>query len=514
MDNIKTRPNIIDQLYEPTSAIYLANTILREEYEEMTISLQPLAILPFQLEYSHVTINQPITVDCNSNTTLSLPEESHVNAAPSLASRFADEKQRHQLEMSAVKAWKWISKSTQKIQEEAASKFSQLGKNLSTKNGSVDNLKAESHDDGEYRPRSVGSLLGTDTDEKTTDAIRVIQDGKEKKDSKHKDLNNKAYKIMVDNEFLLDGDHAETLTYGNKENSSTKTSLKKKLFRQNKEKSAYKKGITEYSFDSELDAEEDEAKENEDEIEETSEQLRDENIAEPSRKVMAGSEPSTSTAVPLENQTTVKSKLVTTSAKSASFDVINFFDKLLLPQKQDKIKSRWSWTQGVREKLSPSRSIKNLHNRQSVSAEPFCKQTDRNTTVKDEAKIIDDKKTTELSDDIVEKQILENGGSTAVQTLVRESSRDHLMAFSSDSCADTYSAEWKEQTSFDLDLLGSYPPPDSVQECDSDIPRVKGLNSSVEEMEYLIEQEEIAETGDITQQSTNVDEEFRVPEYK
>ncbi|CAI9732881.1 XP_029645013.1uncharacterized protein LOC115219087 isoform X1 [Octopus vulgaris] len=421
---LRHRDNVICHFYNNNALLqqqlYISD--LGDAYEEMLLSLQPLSVLPFQLDLDFVCgsggqnqASGEMTQSREGGATLSEPSagslsvESMKLSSPSV--RYEEASEENALGQSAAKAWKWLSSSTANalpkaksvvanVAQKVSPSISRLGTSLSkatlgdsseykvtedilNMDQLADSLPLSNDDTESVSSTSNSTLLGSNVESplevKSVTEMERIDESKTStcsKDSKNTD-NEKQSQSLLDELFP---DASETSDLEQSTSLSVSNIAQKFLgIGTSKRKQPYRKELTEYSFDSEPDSSNsikeshsDTSLKNEESSKKgTSSNKASESLVQEVLDKYCEANPSKSETNELKsdnknsfnNSSGPKSSMpkLESQPSANSFDIIKLFDKLLLPNKSSKTpESKANVEGGAAYRNTPTISAFNL----------------------------------------------------------------------------------------------------------------------------------------------------------
>lgn len=430
---LRHKDNLICHFYNAGAILQqLYINDLEDAYEEMLLSLQPLSVLPFQLDLDFVSGNschEPPNGEFPrlQDTTTSLPDlraGAPIHGSPKFslsAVRYEEPNEENALGHSAVKAWKWLSNSTASalpiaksvmanVAQKVSPSISRLSSSMSratvgdlTKTKLTDNHEnmnnvilpvfddchddktdesVSSADNSTLQGSSVKSFTVEEDKKKSLEtseerkevAKSLIRVNTNKQESKKTLANSKGsdkQKESLIDELFPDENGVENLQL--EERPLTVSNLAHKFLGigTGKRKQAYRKGVTEYSFDNESepierrlqsatsDRDDNSSSRQKDISTKTSESLVNEVLdrycekslkSESSETELVQSNTSNSINNSSADQTTAnensRCSLTKLESPPNTFDIIKLFDKLLLPNKPTQPSEKRHMTDG------------------------------------------------------------------------------------------------------------------------------------------------------------------------
>lgn len=411
---LRHKDNLICHFYKAGALLqqlYISD--LENAYEEMLLSLQPLSVLPFQLDLDFVSGNS-----CHEppngeflrlqDTTTSLPDlragvPIHGSPKFSLSSvRYEEPTEENALGHSAAKAWKWLSNSTASalpiaksvmanVAQKVTPSISKLSSSMNratlgdpaetkvTDNLNMDEVLLQvldtchdeedeslsSADNSTLQGSSVKSFTVEDLksaenieEKEMSNSLPRVEKDRQKMECKNAMIDSKSLEKQKESlldELFPDANSMENLQQQGRPLTMSNLAHKFLGIGTGKRKQAYRKGVTEYSFDSEsepvqrrsqnVSSEKDDSssrqKENSDKASESlvSEVL--DRYAEKSAKtevfekelVQSNASNTNSNSAGHAVSGSSKSSLTKLETPPNTFDIIKLFDKLLLPNK-------------------------------------------------------------------------------------------------------------------------------------------------------------------------------------
>ncbi|KAL3885334.1 hypothetical protein ACJMK2_025405 [Sinanodonta woodiana] len=372
---IRQKDELLKKYYNEESLFQLANGCLKNSYDSMIFSLQPLSILPFQLSVDFVRdrclkqkqnrplvtglstavdeskmASQKTSIDFSSCSNKSSIDNENATASilGSLGSP-TTAGQASVLEKTAVKAFNWLAKAALPQRKPVNDDTFKTKSSPSDSLCAVTDSYQRQESSGKERPqpqqtfvrqsKSLGEL-DSKTQDKPSESLRSISIptaagmAAEQKDPVCS-FEKKTMRLDLEEQSIPESNQPVTSPSG----------LLQKIANLGSswtQKQAYRKGVTEYNFEAGALAE---GKRAITEIDTAQAQIYG------NEKNQIGK----NTALKSHQNETLKlgpkgflKSDTTESPKKGAFDIINLFDKLLLPTKADQEKaranSRWSWT--------------------------------------------------------------------------------------------------------------------------------------------------------------------------
>ena len=392
--SIREKEEHLSKYYEPDAILLHSNTVLKAKYDSVVLSVQTLAALPFQLNSDFIKEKALSDSKIKAQEMASSKEDmsslANQNQGNNSLNEITNESVPTEitsvLELTATKALNWITKaalpkmSPQDFSPSPSKSMSlplDLSSQITDSNISTNEMsETESCDE-------FGKLLKRDT-KSCNDIERLLE--------KHKDIYGDAKTSRIDSDHIIsptesmrssqgsqygpmaffsnltskfDSVKTENQTTPSPSMTSSVTSLVNKFFQFGaslSQRQAYRKGVTEYNFEEDQSRPgEVHAVESDKDTDVLDKVLVNNDVSEPvsqSEEKQSGHVTETTEAVKLRKKAKLSSP-DKTSSKRVSFDIVNLFDKLLLPSSKDgtekpanESKSRWSWGLGSKHEIS------------------------------------------------------------------------------------------------------------------------------------------------------------------
>ena len=392
ISSVRAKEDQLSRYYEPDAILLHGNTVLKAKYDSVILSVQPLAALPFQLHSEFIRDKALMDSKTKSQEMASSKDEimasaNQIQGNNSLNEPITDSvptEMTSVLELTAAKALNWITKTAlPKLSphEYSPSKSKSLPLELSSHVTDIStNEMADSYGrDGLTREtKSLNDIeklmekhqnVYCDAKSSRIDSDHIISPTESMRSS----LGSQYGPLSFFSNFTSRFDTSKTETSENQSilspsMTSSVTSLVNKFFQFGanlSQRQAYRKGVTEYNFEDQSESPDDksgsqEKTENEKASDDADKILKDEIASEPVEKLIEN-QSTPKAEIAEEPQSRNKSK-VPSPSKRVSFDIVNLFDKLLLPSAKDsgekpvkENKSRWSWGLGTKHEVSKAK---------------------------------------------------------------------------------------------------------------------------------------------------------------
>lgn len=388
---VRAKEDQLSRYYEPDAILLHSNTVLKAKYDSVILSVQPLGALPFQLHSEFIkekalTDSKMKSQEMASSKDNLLASANQIQGNNSLNEPTNDSVPTEitsVLELTATKALNWITKTAlpkMSPHEYSPSKSTSLPLDLSSQAIDLNCSTNEMSESYRLLQRETKSLNDIekllekhkdnycDAKSSRIDSDHIISPTESMRSSQGSQYGPLSFLSNFTSRF----DSGKTETSLNQSSlspsmTSSVTSLVNKFFQfgaNYSQRQAYKKGVTEYNFE-EDQSELSEKLENEKAPKNTELVLKEEIATEPviefnekQSTTVASPVAKISEEVKLRNKTKLPSP-EKSSPKRVSFDIVNLFDKLLLPKSKDKAekpvnesKSRWSWGLGTKHEVS------------------------------------------------------------------------------------------------------------------------------------------------------------------
>ena len=382
---VRAKEDQLSRYYEPDAILLHSNTVLKAKYDSVILSVQTLAALPFQLHSEFIKEKALSDSKIKSQEMTSSKEDLFFSANQTQGNNSLNEPANESvpteitsvLELTATKALNWITKTAlpkMSPQDSSPSKSRSLPLDLSTSltdsKCSVSEMSESGDGTGKLLRRETKSCndmekilekhkgIYCDAKASRIDADHIISPSESMRSSLGSQYGPMAFLSTLTSKF--DSSKTENQTTPSPSMTSSVTSLVNKFFQFGanlSQRQAYRKGVTEYNFEEEQSVPCEKV-----DIEKTLDKAPS-NVAvtEPvtqSEENQSSHVTETVEEVKLRNKTKLPSP-EKTSSKRVSFDIVNLFDKLLLPSSKDNTekpvnesKSRWSWGLGTRTEVS------------------------------------------------------------------------------------------------------------------------------------------------------------------
>ncbi|KAK3577364.1 hypothetical protein CHS0354_008460 [Potamilus streckersoni] len=371
---IRQKDELLKKYYKEESLFQLASGCLKNGYESMIISLQPLSILPFQLSvefmrdwhFKHKQ-NRPLVTGLNTTleetkmdlasqkTSIDLslctnkPSIDNENATASILGSLGSPTnagQANVLEKTAAKALNWLAKAALPLKKPINDDAFKTKSDCATTDLYQ---RHESYEKGRpqqifvRQSKSLGEL-DSEMQDKSSNGLRSMSVPSaagmaEEQTDPFCSLQRKSMRLNLEEESIPETDQLVTSPSGLLQKIAS-------LGSSWTQKQAYRKGVTEYSFEAGALTE---GKRPIDEVDTVQVQICGNEKNQIGRNIALKSHQNET--IKLTQKSALNSDL-TESPKKGAFDIINLFDKLLLPAKAEQEKaranSRWSWTANIK----------------------------------------------------------------------------------------------------------------------------------------------------------------------
>lgn len=363
-----------------------SNTALKAKYDSVILSVQPLGALPFQL-HSELIRDKALTDSKTKSQEVASPkDELAVSANQNQGNNSLKESTSESvpteitsvLELTATKALNWITRAAlpkMSPHEYSPSKSKSLPLELSSH--ATDTSTSEMGESWERKNEFKRDTKSLNDIEKLLEKHKNIYcDAKSSRiDSDHiispteslrSSMGSQYGPLSFLSNFTSRFDAGRTESNENQSflspsMTSSVTSLVNKffLFGANlSPRQAYRKGVTEYNFE-EDQSDLSKKLENEKASDSIDQVLKDETAIEPVKILTKKEKQSTPETETVEDVTLRNKPKNQSPTKRVSFDIVNLFDKLLLPSAKENVekpadesKSRWSWGLGTKHEVS------------------------------------------------------------------------------------------------------------------------------------------------------------------
>ncbi|XP_046332376.2 uncharacterized protein LOC124115428 isoform X4 [Haliotis rufescens] len=312
MGYVRSKKNIVDRVYNPSAILCLSQSHLQRGYDDMLLALQPLAVLPFQLEFDIVTPStQPpgqmaTEAKCKQHCN-SLPRNyEHQNAEQ----RLSGSDMRESMDGEKGHNWKLFNNATFPRARTSMT-------NMTTFKGGNSEKKS-------LLPPSPTKMPGMETG-LVSQPVKIIENN-QVLDLKYEDREENEERIHVVQSPV-----------------SSITNLAAKFLQKTQSLDrGYRNGATEYNFAN--------TKLKQTSLESSSQESS--HATQDGRHVVLDGRQSQESMSSSSSQTMMQPK----QSPRNSFNIISFFDKLLLPDKMNPKSSltRNSWTEGQRSSQEPA----------------------------------------------------------------------------------------------------------------------------------------------------------------
>ena len=392
---VRAKEDQLSRYYEPDAILLHSNTVLKAKYDSVILSVQPLAALPFQLHSEFIkekaltdskTKSQEMA-NSKDNLMASANQNQGNNSLNEPTNDSVPTEITSVLELTATKALNWITKTAlpkMSPHEYSPSKSTSLPLDLSNQasdlNCSTNEMSESYNEKDRLLQRETKSLndiekllekhkeVYCDAKSSRIDSDHIISPVESMRSSQSSQYGPLSFFSNFTNRFDTGKAETSLQTSLSPSMTSSVTSLVNKFFQFGaslSQRQAYRKGVTEYNFEEEQ-SELSEKLENEKASKDTEPVLKEETVTEPVNETneekpsatVTNSDTETSEEVKLRNPTKVPGA-EKNSPKRVSFDIVNLFDKLLLPSSKEAVekpvsesKSRWSWGLGSKHEVS------------------------------------------------------------------------------------------------------------------------------------------------------------------
>ena len=390
VSSVRAKEDQLSRYYEPDAILLHSNTVLKAKYDSLILSVQPLATLPFQLHSEFIRDKALMDSKMKSQEMANSKDElvastNQIQGNNSLNEPITESvptEVTSVLELTATKALNWITKTAlPKLSphEYSPSKSKSLPLELSSHvTDSPTNEMADSFNRIQRETKSLNDIeklmekhknVYCDAKSSRIDSDHIISPSESMRSS----LGSQYGPLSFFSNFTSRFDTSKTENTDNQSilspsMTSSVTSLVNKFFQFGanlSQRQAYRKGVTEYNFEDQSEIPEEkpgssEKVENEKDSDDADQILKEKIISDPVVDLTENqSVPKTDTKE--DNKSGHKSK-VPSPSKRAGFDIVNLFDKLLLPSTKDsgvkpvkESKSRWSWGLGSKQDVNKAK---------------------------------------------------------------------------------------------------------------------------------------------------------------
>ncbi|XP_071098900.1 uncharacterized protein [Haliotis cracherodii] len=312
MGYVRSKKNIVDRVYNPSAILCLSQSHLQRGYDDMLLALQPLAVLPFQLEFDIVT---PSTQPPGQMATEAKCKQ-HCNSLPrnyehqSADQRLSGSDMRESMDGEKGHNWKLFNNAT----------FPRARTSMTN----MTTFKGGNSEKTSLLPPSPTKMPGMETG-LVSQPVKIIENN-QVLDLKYEDREENEERIHVVQSPV-----------------SSITNLAAKFLQKTQSLDrGYRNGATEYNFAN--------TKLKQTSLESSSQESS--HATQDGRHVVLDGRQSQESMSSSSSQTMMQPK----QSPRNSFNIISFFDKLLLPDKMNPKSSltRNSWTEGQRSSQEPA----------------------------------------------------------------------------------------------------------------------------------------------------------------